>query len=156
MCTSCGCDLPGVETLCRDCFYQQYWEVNAPKRNFWQWLGRNGDAWLLGVGVSAMVLAEYYVLARSPRLMHAAELLGQAIVGGMAWVLTPWILITEWKQERTLRALFFGVVFIVQLTCAVLWWTRGTQLWFQIGTAIFVIMFFYGLLSRAFGFLKDV
>lgn len=151
VCTSCGCDLPGLETLCHDCYLQEYWQVHSPKKTFWQWLGVYGWIALLAAGVWVVLHAGLFVMSRSPRLLHGAELLRQGFIWVMSWIVAPWILITNWRAERTLRTLFFGLIFIVQLICAVLWWTTGTQIWFQINLTMAIVMLIYSKLAQAFG-----
>jgi hypothetical protein len=155
-CSVCGCDLPGVETLCRDCYYQEYWRVNAPRRNFWQWLGQNGWKAFVIAGMLGIAVAVYYALVRVPRLLHGIQFLYLACLWCLGWVLTPWTLVKEWKERRTLRTLFVGVIFAMQIICIIFWWTKGTQLWLQINTAIFVVTVFYSLIARAFESLENL
>src|SRR5258708_2049656 len=155
-CANCGCDLPGMETLCRGCYYLGYAQVHAPKKTFWQWLGVYGWIVLLVAAFLAVLHAEFFLISRSPRLLHGAELLRQGFIWVISWIVAPWILITDWRAERTLRTLFFGLIFVVQLICAVLWWTTGAQVWFQINLTVAIVMLIYSKLAQVFGPLKDL
>jgi hypothetical protein len=154
-CANCGCDLPGTETLCRACYDQQFWEVTAPKRNFWQWLGRHGPEFMFIIGLWIAGALLYLLLARTPGLLHGIRFLLYTLFGGILWVLTPWVLVTEWKERRTLKTLFIGLVFAVQVICTVVWWIKGTQVCVQINAAILVLMVIYSYVARASRFLKD-
>ncbi|HJX85477.1 MAG TPA: hypothetical protein VJ723_14150 [Candidatus Angelobacter sp.] len=154
-CASCGCDLPGVEKLCRVCFDQQYRGLTGPKRNFWQWLGRHGPEFLFVIGVWIAGGLLYLVLARAPGLLRGTRVLLYVLFGGILWILTPWALVTEWKERRTLRALFVGFVFSVQAICTIIWWIKGTQIWVQINATILILMGIYSYAARAARFLRD-
>ena len=155
-CANCGCDLPGMEKLCRTCYYQQYWDVNSPKKNFLQRLGRNGDQWLLSICAWLIAAPLCYALIRAPRLMQGIEALNQIFLLGVAWILVPWLLLQEWKQERRLRTLVVGVILAVQIICGVFWWIKGTRIWLQISMTIAIPMIIYGYVVRASDFLQDL
>jgi hypothetical protein len=154
-CTNCDRDLPGIETLCRDCYSQEYWEVNAPKGNFLQRLGRNGDQWVLGICACLIAAPLVYALLRAPRLMQGITFLYEILLMSIAWVLAPWLLIKEWKEERRLGTLFVAGTLTVQIVCAAFWWIKGTAIWLQINTAVAIAVVVYGYAMRIFGFLKD-
>src|ERR1700682_2570219 len=147
-CAHCDRELPGMETLCRACYRREYRRLNAPEKSFLQWLGGYGWIALLVAGVWAILHAELFVISSSPGLLHGAQLLRQGFVWVASWIFAPWILITEWRAQRTLRTLFFGLIFIVQLVCAVLGWVSGAKLWFQIDMDLAVLMVIYGYTVR--------
>src|SRR5258708_7233244 len=56
-CPECGCDLPGTETLCRECFARHYAELSSRKKGFWRGV-RSQSVLVVMVGI----LMSVYVL----------------------------------------------------------------------------------------------
>jgi hypothetical protein len=90
-CPTCGCDLPGTETLCRDCYEKQYAMVSDPKKNSW-WRPEDWVGVLLMIAIVAppLLASDWFFSGRFVPLGQAMQNLQNAL--GVLWQCAQWLL----------------------------------------------------------------
>lgn len=139
-CPTCGCDLPGTEELCRDCFEKRYAALSAPTTptTVWQRL----HPWLvplLMVAIFApMFLAnDWFSRYIEPPLYAANRVL---VALGVAIATAQWVLfaaavgggIWESLRARSWRVFLLWLMYVPIIVGFVLWKMTGSGTWLTV------------------------
>ncbi len=136
-CPTCGCDLPGTETLCRDCFEKQYAALSAP-RSFLQKL----HPWLMPLFIVAMfgpmVLAHSWFSRYIEPPLHAAHRLLVSL--GIAALAAQWLLFAGavgsgiWNSLKAGSGKMFALwlMYVPLIAGFVLWKMTGSRGWLAV------------------------
>lgn len=134
-CPTCGCDLPGTERLCRDCFEKQYAAMSAPRKNIRQRL-EDWIAPLLMLSIFApMFLASDWFLSHFLPLGQALERLQSALI--VAWLGSQWVLMTIavaggiWHslQARSGKMVFLWLMYVPLIAGFFFWKVTHSGVW---------------------------
>lgn len=140
-CASCGCDLPGTETLCRDCYEKQYAALSAPEKNIWKRL----EPWMppllmLSIFASMFLTPDWFFTVG-----RALEPLGRALrrlemALFVAWLGIQWVLMTGavalgiWQslQARSGKMVFLWLMYVPLVAGFFFWKVTHSGVWLAV------------------------
>ena len=127
-CSSCGHDLPGSETLCRQCYLAQNATLTAPNGSF-------SYSWSVCIGLLLWTSVSYALLTYLPGFAKVAVL---GVAFAVVLCLDFWAFLQRpWKRYGTPPP--EQLSFILAVCCGVVWKITGADVWFRLGGACILV-----------------
>ena len=142
LCPYCGCDLPGTEKLCRDCWEKQYADSSGR-----QWKPRDLLSIVIGIAIVVVIVCSLEPLSRlgtfewarkslalfSATLLTAKLVLAAGIIAGGLW---------DSLRARSWRILLLWMIPVPAIAGFVFWKITGSAAWqttFYVGGTLIML-----------------
>jgi hypothetical protein len=135
-CSSCGCDLPGYERLCNQCYGAKYVALTIPK-------GSSSDGWSAYMQMLLWILVAYAFFTYMPDFVKFVVLLVGLVV---IWCLFLWAKMK--RPRKSYETQPRRLSFVLGLCCGVVWKIAGADVWERLAIACIVVSCVYGAVYR--------
>ena len=138
-CSSCGCDLPGYEQLCRQCYGAKYAASTVPK-------GSSSYGWSAYMQLLLWILVAYAFFTYMPDVVKFVVLLVGLVV---FWCLFLWAKLK--RPRKSYDTLPRRLSFVLGLCCLAAWKITGEDfwgVWGRLASACIVVSCVYGAVYR--------
>jgi len=138
-CSSCGCDLPGYEQLCRQCYGAKYAASTVPK-------GSSSYGWSAYMHLLLWILVAYAFFTYMPDVVKFVVLLVGLVV---FWCLFLWAKLK--RPRKSYDTLPRRLSFVLGLCCLAAWKITGEDfwgVWGRLASACIVVSCVYGAVYR--------